>query len=322
MENMALSTLSSPVILFFVLGMIAGAVRSDLAIPEQIAKGMSLYLMAAIGLKGGVAVAKSGFSIEMAVLMVTGVAFSFLIPIYVSAAFRSFGRLSQIDASAVGAHYGSVSVVTLVTAMEVLAARSMPVAGYMVAVLAVMETPAILSGLLLARRGKPGASKAANGDLLHEVFLNASVVLLMGSFVIGIVAGAEGFSDIRPVFDSGFKGILCLFLLDMGLIAARRLRESKLLTWRLGLLAIAFPLLNGVLGTLAAWALGMDAGSSAAFGILCASASYIAVPAAMRIALPEADAGIYLTMSLSITFPFNIIVGIGLIASFAALLPY
>jgi hypothetical protein len=319
MDMTTLNTLTSPVILFFVLGMIAAALRSDLAIPEPFAKAMSIYLMVAIGLKGGVAVAKSGLSAEMAGAMAAGILLSFTVPIYATAILRKFGKLDTVDAGAVAAHYGSVSVVTFVTAAEVLAAQNIPPAGYMVAVLAVMETPAILTGLFLARRGLAsnvhgGALEHENGALFREVFLNASVVLLVGSFAIGIVAGPTGFADVQPVFDVGFKGVLCLFLLDMGLLAARRLRESRSITWRLAVLAIAFPIINGALGTVTGVLLGLDIGSVAALGVLCASASYIAVPAAMRMALPQADPGIYLAMSLSITFPFNILFGISLVS--------
>jgi hypothetical protein len=319
MDLSVLTILTSPVILFFVLGMLAAAVRSDLAIPEPFAKAMSIYLMIAIGLKGGVAVAKSGIGMEIAIALAAGAVLSFFIPFYVAAILRRVGGLDQVNAGAVAAHYGSVSVVTFVTAGEILALQAMPIPGYMVAVLAVMETPAILSGLLLARRGlsaNAGGDDSLHerGELIREVFLNASVVLLIGSFIIGVIAGPAGFAEVQPVFDTGFKGVLCLFLLDMGLLAARRLRESRAVTWRLALLAIAFPLLNGTLGTVAGVVLGFDTGAAAALGVLCASASYIAVPAAMRMALPQADPGIYLAMSLSITFPFNILFGIGLVA--------
>lgn len=316
MDQVALSTFTSPVILFFVLGLLAATLRSELAIPEAMAKGMSLYLMAAIGLKGGVAVAKSGIDAEIAFALLAGIAASLLIPLLAYAALRYFARLDQINAGAVAAHYGSVSVVTFVTANEVLGVMAMPPAGYMVAVLAVMETPAILTGLMLARKGQAGGGHE-RGELWREVFLNASVVLLLGSFAIGAIAGPKGFADVKPLFDSGFKGVLCLFLLDMGLIAARRLMDARALTWRLAVLAIAFPLFNGTLGVLIGTAIGLDPGSAAGFGILCASASYIAVPAAMRLALPQADPGIYLSMSLSLTFPFNILVGIGLFAALA-----
>lgn len=311
MEVAAFAPFASPVILFFLLGLLASALRSDLAIPEAIAKGMSLYLMAAIGLKGGVAVAKSGVNAEVGAALLAGLTLSFLIPVLAYGALRSFGKLDQANAGAVAAHYGSVSVVTFVTANELLGASGLAVAGFMVAVLAVMETPAILSGLMLARRGQASAGQS-RGELLREVFLNASVVLLLGSFAIGLIASPKGYAEVQPLFEGGFKGVLCLFLLDMGLIAARRLIDARALNLRLVTLAIAFPLFNGTLGVLVGNLIGLDAATAAALGVLCASASYIAVPAAMRLALPQADPGIYLTMSLSITFPFNILVGISL----------
>lgn len=312
----AIATLSSPVILFFALGLLAAFARSDLAIPEAVAKGISLYLMAAIGLKGGVAVAKSGFTPDLAVAAAAGVALSFALPALAFAMLRSFGRVDALNAGAVAAHYGSVSVVTFVTANEILGAGGLAVPGYMVAVLALMETPAIVTGLLLARRGAP-AAPGGNGSLWHEVLLNASVVLLIGAFVIGFVAGPDGFAEIAPVFDTPFKGVLCLFLLDMGLVAARRLMDSRVLNVRLVALGIALPLVNGAIGTALATLVGLPVPAAAALGILAASASYIAVPAAMRLALPRANPGLYLSMSLGVTFPFNIVAGIPLFAAMA-----
>ena len=316
----ALQTFTSPVILFFVLGLLAAFVRSDLQIPEAIAKGLSLYLMAAIGLKGGVAVAETGIDATVLVALGLGLAASALVPLGVFPVLKVFGRLSQIDAGAVAAHYGSVSVVTYVTAVEILEAQGLPPGGYMVAVLAAMETPAILTGLLLARGAVRQKAGGGTGDMFREVFLNASVVLLLGAFTIGAIAGPVGFGEVAPFFEAGFKGVLCLFLLDMGLIAARRIMDTRSLTWRLVAIALVVPLINGAIGVLAGTVAGLEVGSVAAFGVLTASASYIAVPAAMRLALPQADSGIYLTMSLSITFPFNILVNIGLITAFAVML--
>ncbi|MBB5751958.1 sodium-dependent bicarbonate transport family permease [Prosthecomicrobium pneumaticum] len=305
-----LEALFSPIILFFVLGAAAAFARSDLSVPEAVAKGLSLYLMASIGLKGGVEVRQSGFSTEIFAAAGAGLALSLLLPFLAFAALRRFGRLGPIDAGAVAAHYGSVSVVTFVTGVEILTGRGLPPAGYMVAVLALMETPAIIVGLLLARRGLAGGAATGGDGLWRETLLNGSVVLLMGSFVIGLIAGKAGFAPIAPLFESGFRGALCLFLLDMGLIAARRLREARALTLRLAALAVLLPVVNGTLGVLAGTLVGLDTGSVAALGILAGSASYIAVPAAMRLALPQADAGLYLAMSLAVTFPFNITLGI------------
>ncbi len=316
METLAVTALLSPVVLFFLLGVLASLVRSNLSVPEALAKGLAVYLMMAIGLKGGVEVASQGVSLDLFLAALLGITLSFLLPLPIFLALRTFGRLDRTNAGAVAAHYGSVSVVTFVTGSEVLSGLGMAPAGFMVAVLALMETPAIVTGLFLARRA--GAQRAIGGSsLLHETLLNGAVLLLIGSFVIGLVVGRPGFATIAPVFETGFRGALCIFLLDMGLIAARRLTETRSLTWRLVLLGLVFPVVNGVIGVAAATWLGLDVGSAAAFGILAASASYIAVPAAMRMALPEADAGLYLAMSLGITFPFNVVIGIPFLAAVA-----
>lgn len=318
---MIIDTLTSPIILFFILGMVAGFARSDLAIPEAIAKGLAIYLMAAIGLKGGVSVANSGYTADLGLSAAAGLVLSFLLPLPAFWLLRTFGRLGRIDAAAVAAHYGSVSLVTFITANELLKGEGLVVPGFMAAVLALMETPAIIVGLMLARRGQPApTSPQAGGGLLHEVFFNGSVVLLVGSFLIGLVAGPSGFAPIAPVFEIGYRGILCLFLLDMGLIAARRLLGTRALTLRLVGLAVVIPIFNGVLGVVIGTMIGLDPATAAMLGVLAASASYIAVPAAMRLALPEADPGIYLSMSLGITFPFNLVLGIPLFAALARLL--
>jgi hypothetical protein len=302
-------TLLSPVVLFFVLGAMAALVRSDLAVPEAIGKGISIYLMAAIGLKGGVEVAEAGFTMDLLIAAVAGIGLSFALPVPVFFILRGLGALTPVNAAAVAAHYGSVSVVTFVTGLEILARQEIPAAAYMVAVLAMMETPAIITGLLLAQRYGVAGSRPAR-ELMHETLTNGSVVLLIGSFAVGLLIGKEGFIPIAPVFDGAFRGVLCLFLLDMGLVAAKRLKDGRSLTPRLIGLAIAIALANGTLGVLLGGLLGLDAGTAAALGILAGSASYIAVPAAMRLALPQADPGLYLGMSLAVTFPFNILVGI------------
>lgn len=321
MLETAIQTFTSPVVLFFVLGLFAAFVRSDLAIPEPIAKAMSLYLMAAIGLKGGVAVSKSGIDATVISALGAGIVAGFLLPFFAYGVLKTFGKLDRINSGAVAAHYGSISVVTFVTATEILTGQAREPGGYMVAVMAAMEAPAILSGLLLARGlGNSEDGGQTTGEMLHEVFTNSSIMLLLGAFVVGILGGAEGFAPVSPFFEAGFKGVLCLFLLDMGLIAARRMIDARAVTWRLGAIAIFLPIVNGLVGTTLGVVIGLDTGSAAVLGVLCASASYIAVPAAMRLALPEADPGIYLTMSLSITFPFNVLINIGLISAFAAML--
>lgn len=304
------ASLLSPPVLFFALGALAAAARSDLAVPETVAKGLSLYLMAAIGLKGGVEVSRAGIDGLLGLALLAGLLLSTLIPFMVAPVLRRFGRLDAVNAGAVAAHYGSVSVVTFVTANQIYAGSGFAAAGFMVAVLAAMETPAILSGLLIARR--EGGGRLFEPRLLHEVAFNGSVVLLLGSFAIGTLLGEAGYEPVKPLFTGLFTGVLCLFLLDMGLIAMRRLLQTRSLTGRLALLGVLFPLVNGVIGVAAGTLIGLDVPSVAVLGVLAASASYIAVPAAMRMSLPQADAGLYLAMSLGVTFPFNIIIGIPL----------
>lgn len=316
----ALDTLLSPVILFFVLGVFAAAVKSDLSIPESMAKGMSLFLMAAIGLKGGVEVSQPGFSNQMFAAGAAGIALSFLLPVLAFALLRKFGRLDGLNAGAVAAHYGSVSVVTFATATEILTRGGIPAAGYMIAVLALMESPAIVSGMLLASRSGANGQRRPGSHLWREVLFNGSVVLLLGAFAIGAAVGETKYEAVAPLFTGLWSGVLCLFLLDMGLVAVRRLRESRAVTPRLAALAIILPLINGSIGALVGAGIGLDVGSTAALSILAGSASYIAVPAAMRLALPQANAGLYLSMSLAISFPFNIIFAIPIYIALATAL--
>jgi len=313
-----MDVLLSPVILFFVLGAIAALLGSTLSIPEAISKGISLYLMAAIGLKGGVEVSAAGFSADLASAAVAGLLLGFLLPFPAYFVLRRLGKLDPVNAAAVAAHYGSVSVVTYVTGVEILTVGGMPPAGYMVAVLALMEAPAIVAGLVLARSGGTDLG-IERRELVRETLLNGAVVLLAGGFIIGLLVGKDGFATVSPVFQDAFRGILCLFLLDMGLVAARRLKEGRALTLRLTVFAALFAVVNGTIGVMVGTLIGLDTGSAAALGILAGSASYIAVPAAMRLALPAADPGLYLSMSLAVTFPFNVIIGIPLFAYLAKL---
>jgi hypothetical protein len=316
--DQSLAALGNPAVLFFLLGALAAFARSDLSVPDAVAKGLSIFLMMSIGLRGGVEVAHVGLSSGVATAAFLGLALSALLPIPAYLALRYVARQDVVNAAAIAGHYGSVSVVTFVTGHDILIGRGLAPAGYMVAVLAIMETPAIISALLLAGRAR-GSGEAATpmSELLREVLVNGSVVLLAGSFAVGMIIGDAGFKPIAPLFDGLFRGALCLFLLDMGLVAARRLIDARLLTAPLALLGVALPLVQGTLGVVLGTALGFAAGTAAEFGILAASASYIAVPAAMRLALPAADPGRYLTMSLGITFPFNIIIGIALYTSLA-----
>lgn len=307
--DLAAQNLLTPMILCFVLGVAAALARSDLSVPEAAAKAMSLYLLFAIGFKGGVAVAKHGLSADLIASLAVGVILSFLIPFVAFALLRALTKLSALDAAAVAAHYGSISIVTFVTATSVLAGRGIEAEGYMVAVAAAMEAPAIVSALWLVARS--GSGPRMDAKLWHEILLNGSIVLLIGSFIIGITTGDSGMTRIDSFIIAPFQGVLCLFLLDMGLVAGRGLRGSR---GALGMGAVAFgvvmPLVGASLGLIAAMVLGLSLGGTVLMMTLAASASYIAVPAAMRVALPEANPSIYLTLSLGITFPFNLIFGI------------
>ena len=316
--SLAGSNLLSPIILSFALGLAAALARSDLTIPEAVAKGLSIYLLFAIGFKGGAAVAAHGVGATLLLTVAAGVVLSFALPLVAYALLRAMTRLSALDAAAVAAHYGSISIVTFGAATSVLESRGIASEGYMVAVAAAMEAPAILSALWLVARG--GASGRMEPGLLREILLNGSIVLLVGSFGIGLATGERGLAEIAPFIVAPFKGVLCLFLLDMGLVAGRGLRQSR---GALGGGVVAFGLLMPVVGSLAGQAFGLAIGLSTGGVVLlmtlAASASYIAVPAAMRVALPEANPAIYLTLSLGVTFPFNLTLGIPLYLAVATM---
>jgi uncharacterized protein len=314
--DLAITNLLSPMVLFFALGLAASLARSDLTVPEAIAKFLALYLMMAIGFKGGVAVANSGLDLKLVGVMLAGIALSALIPLIGFALLRLSTRLSTVDAAAVAAHYGSISIVTFVAATQTMTSLGLPYEGYLIAVAAVMETPAILTALFLARKAREGASRGEEegmGKLLREIGLNGSVVMLIGSFMIGWITGERGMKAVSPFVNDLFFGMICLFLLDMGLIAGRGMREGmKALSWPAIAFGLYMPLLSAALAALACLVLGLSLGGTALMITLAASASYIAVPAAMRLALPEAKPSIYLTLSLGVTFPFNLALGIPL----------
>ncbi len=311
-----IATLTSPVVLFFVLGLAAALARSDMSIPESFAKGIALYLMIAIGLKGGVEMSKSGLDFQVIAVMIAAIGLSFGLPLLAFQYLKRLTRLDRVNAAAVAAHYGSISIVTFVAATEAVRLTGLSQSGYLVAVAAIMESPAIISALYLAgSAARPQNSIAGSqpGELFREVALNASVVTLLGSLIIGWVSGVDGFARVEPFFVTPFQGVLCVFLLDMGLAAGRGLRRG----WRdldRGTLAfgVLMPLSSAVITSVVALILRLPAGDAALLITLAASASYIAVPAAMRLALPQAQPSIYLTLSLGITFPFNLTLGIPL----------
>lgn len=306
------ANLASPVILSFVLGLAAALARSDLSFPEAIAKGLSLYLLFAIGFKGGVSVAAHGVDARLLAALLAGVVLSLLLPFIAFALLRALTRVSVVDAAAVAGHYGSISIVTFVAATSLLAGSGIAAEGYMVAVAAAMEAPAILSALwLAARRGEKAGRVGA--ELWREILLNGSIVLLLGAFAIGWATGEEGLAEIASFIVDPFKGVLCLFLLDMGLVAGRGLRGSRdVLSPGAAAFGVLMPLAGAALGLATGVALGLSMGGLVLLMVLGASASYIAVPAAMRVALPEANPALSLTLALGVTFPFNLTLGIPL----------
>ncbi|MEM9247448.1 MAG: sodium-dependent bicarbonate transport family permease [Pseudomonadota bacterium] len=306
---LAATNLTSPIILSFALGLVAALARSDLSVPEAAAKALSIYLLFAIGFKGGAAVSTNGIDALLVTTLAAGVILSFVLPFLAFALLRVLTRLSSVDAAAVAGHYGSISIVTFVAASSVLANRGIASEGYMVAVAAVMEAPAILSALFLVARS--GKAEKMDGELWREILLNGSIVLLVGAFLIGWITGTDGLEKISSFIVAPFDGVLCLFLLDMGLVAGRGLRDVKgILGPGAILFGILMPPIGASLGLAAGLLLGLSGGGVALLMVLSASASYIAVPAAMRVALPQANPSIYLTLSLGVTFPFNLTIGI------------
>jgi len=310
------TNLLTPMMLCFALGFGAALARSDLEIPEALGRGLAIYLMLAIGFKGGHALATGGAGWAMVAGLAAALLLSFLTPFLAYLFLRLSTSLDRVQSAATAAHYGSISVVTFVTAAQFLESQAVPYEGYLVAMMAVMETPAIVSGLFLARQTLASRTDTEGGqggispELLREIFLNGSVVLLVGGFLIGWATGDRGMTMIHPFVKEMFNGALCLFLLDMGLLAARQLRGVSDLRMPVFLFGLYMPPIGGAIGLAVAAVLGLSLGGATLLAVLAASASYIAVPAAMRLALPEANPAIYVTVSLAVTFPFNVVVGI------------
>ena len=306
--ELAVANLTSPMILFFVLGLLAAWAKSDLTIPEAIAKGLAIYLMLAIGFKGGAGVAEHGADSTLLIALIAGIVLSAILPLIAFQALTRTTSLPAVDAAAIAACYGSISIVTFLAASQVLDTAGIPYEGYMVAIAAAMETPPIMAALWLNKKDTP----SLDGTAFREVFLNGSIVVLVGAFIIGWITGGEGLKSISAFIVDPFKGILCLFLLDMGIVAGRGLRNGKNLSPSVILFGLYMPLIGATLGWATAQVIGLSIGGVALMTTLAASASYIAVPAAMRVALPDAKPSIYLPLSLGITFPFNLAIGIPL----------
>lgn len=311
-ESHVLQNLLSPPVLFFFLGLIAALARSDLEIPQPLPKFLSLYLLMSIGFTGGLELNHSGLSEGVLLALGTAMIMAMLVPLYSYFILRL--RLNVYDASAIAATYGSISAVTFITTCSYLTNLRIHFGGHMVAAMALMESPAIVIGVILVRC----FSRVENSNgftwkpIIHEAFLNGSVFLIIGSLLIGLVVGDEGAHALKPFTGDIFKGLLSFFLLDMGIVAGKRLGDLGSNRWFLASFGVLMPLVNAMLAILIGRLLSLSEGDTLLFAILCASASYIAVPAAMRLAVPEANPSLYVAMALAITFPFNIVVGIPL----------
>ncbi len=318
-SSLILSNILNPPVLFFFLGMVAIFVQSDLEIPNPLPKLFSLYLLVAIGFKGGHELFESGLSPLIISTLLAAILMASVVPFYSFFILRL--KLDNYNAAAIAATYGSISAVTFITASSLLDKLQIAYGGHMVAALALMESPAIVVGLILVRvftkkeanvaGDVEESSETSWGEVLREAFLNGSVLLLIGSLIIGILTGGDGWAKVHLFVEKDlFYGALMFFLLDMGLVAARRIQDLRKTGMFLIGFAVLMPVANALIGIMLAKVIGMGEGNALLFSVLCASASYIAVPAAMRMTVPEANPSLYVSMALAITFPFNIIVGI------------
>lgn len=307
--DLVAANLATPVVLAFALGIVAAAVRSDLKIPEEIYAALSIYLLLSIGLKGGAALAATPLATVVLPLLAT-LALGLATPTWCFAALRGLGRFSVEDSAAIAAHYGSVSVVTFIAAMGFVERAGYPAEAFMATLVVALEIPGIVVALLIARRS--GRDAVGLGKALAEIFSGRSILLLLGGVVIGAISGTRGLAEVKAFFVDPFKGALCLFLLELGIVTGRRMRDVR----RVGPFLLAFgigaPLINGALGVLLGRFAGLPIGGAAVLGAMASSASYIAAPAAVRLALPAANPAYYLTASIGITFPFNLAFGIPL----------
>jgi uncharacterized protein len=306
-----LTNITNPTLLFFVLGIVAYFLKSDLEIPPTSTKFIALYLLFAIGFKGGQELSHSTFSSEVAYSLLFGVIVASIIPLYTFFILKR--KLNVYDAGAIAAAYGSVSAVTFVAASTFLEMEAITFDGHMVAVMALMESPAIIVGvILLMKYDTQAESQASLKSIVHHSLTNGSVLIIIGSLLIGLVADAKQAEGIRPFTTDIFKGFLAIFLLDMGMVTAKRLSAFRKQGWFVSIFALLVPAVNGSVVALASAWVTDSTGNRFLFAVLAASASYIAVPAAMKLAAPKADPGLYIPMAIGLTFPFNITVGMPL----------
>ena len=309
--HILLSNLTNPTLLFFVLGIIATIVKSDLEIPASSSKFISLYLLFSIGFKGGQELSHSGFTNEIVYSLLFGMALASLIPLYTFFILKR--KLSISDAGAVAAAYGSVSAVTFVAAASFLEAQKITYGGHMVAVMALMESPAIIVGVILMMQFENKNTNKVNlKSVIQHSFTNGSVLMILGSLIIGLIADTKQAEGIKPFTTDIFKGFLAIFLLEMGMVTAKRFSAFRKYGLYVSLFAIIIPAINGCVVAYISQFVTHDVGNRFIFSILAASASYIAVPAAMRLSAPKADPGLYIPMALGVTFPFNITIGMPL----------
>ena len=307
--HLLLDNLTNPALLFFVLGIITVYLKSDLEIPPNSSKFISLYLLFAIGFKGGQELSHESFTTEIGWSMLFGIGISFIIPLYTFFILKQ--RLNVFDAGAIAAAYGSVSAVTFVTAVSYLEAQQLTLHGHMVAIMALMESPAIIIGLLLISIfNKDVHDKIKKRDAIKHSFTNGSVLLILGSLIIGYLANAKQAEGIKPFTNDLFKGFLAIFLLDMGITSGRKLKSFFSFGWFPIIFAILIPLINGCFVAFVSSFVTQDISNRFMFAILAASASYIAVPAAMKISVPKANPGLFLPMALVVSFPINITIGL------------
>jgi hypothetical protein len=306
--DLLVSNLTSPAFLFFILGIIAVKLKSDLEIPANSSKFISLYLLFSIGFKGGQELSHESFSTEIAWSMLFGIGISLLIPVYIFFILKR--KLNIFDAGAIAAAYGSVSAVTFVTAVSYLDSEKLQLHGHMVAIMALMESPAIIAGLILISIYNKEESSSVNKlEVVKHSFTNGSVLLILGSLIIGLLANAKQAEGIKPFTNDIFKGFLAIFLLDMGIVSGKKLSAFLSNGWFPFFFAIVIPLFNGCLIALLSQVVTQDVGNRFMFAVLASSASYIAVPAAMKLAAPKSNPCLYIPMALAITFPINITIG-------------
>ena len=308
--SLLISNLTNPTLLFFVLGIVATILKSDLEIPASTSKFISLYLLFSIGFKGGQELAHSGLNREIIITLVLCMSMAAFVPLYTFYILKR--KLSIQNAGAIAATYGSVSAVTFVTATLFLESLKVSYGGHMVAAMALMEAPAIIIGVMLMRSYGGGTTKTSFKDILRESLTNGSVIMITGSLIIGMISDVKGAEGIKPFTTDIFKGFLAIFLLEMGMVAARRFNAFKNYGGFVSVFAIAVPIINGLLAIAITHFFTIAPGNRLLIAILASSASYIAVPAAMKQAAPDADPGLYIPMALGLTFPFNITFGMPL----------